>query len=60
MLTIKSSLTQIALLETRKSEKESDVATLDLFAQLRRDHIQRYREFISKATEIIHSKDGTQ
>ena len=50
---------EIETLEKKKSEKGSDVAVLDLFAQFRRDHVQRYREFISKALKIIHSKDGT-
>jgi hypothetical protein len=50
---------EIKTLEMSKVEKGSDVATLDLFAQLRRDHIQRYREFISKALKIIQGKNGT-
>jgi hypothetical protein len=49
---------EIKTLETSKAEKGSDVATLDLFAQFRRDHIQRYREFISRALKIIQGKNG--
>ncbi len=50
---------EIKALETSKAEKGSDVATLDLFVQLTRDHIQRYREFIKKALIIIQGKNGT-
>lgn len=50
---------EIKMLEKSKSEKGSDAATLDLFVQLRRDHIQRYREFIKKALIIIQAKKGT-
>jgi len=50
---------EIKMLEASKTEKGSDVATLDLFAQFTRDHIQRYREFIKKALIIIQGKNGT-
>ncbi len=50
---------EIKTLETSKAEKGADVAALDLFAQLTRDHIQRYREFIKKALIIIQGRNGT-
>jgi hypothetical protein len=50
---------EIKRLEKEKSEKGSDVSVLDLFAQFKRDHIQRYREFIKKALIIIQGKSGT-
>ncbi len=50
---------EIKTLEKSKTEKGSDVAVLDLFARFRRDHIQRYREFIKKALIIIQGKSGT-
>ena len=50
---------EIKTLEKRKSEKGSDAGELDWFAQQRRDHIERYREFIKKALMIIQGKNGT-
>jgi len=50
---------EIKALEKRKSEKGSDAGELDWFAQQRKDHIQRYREFIKKALTIIQGKKGT-
>jgi len=50
---------EIETYETNKAEKGADIVTLDLWAQLTRDHIQRYREFIQKALTIIQGKAGT-
>jgi hypothetical protein len=50
---------EIKTLETSKAEEGLDPAALDLFARLRRDHIQRYREFIEKALIVIQGKKGT-
>ena len=50
---------EIKTLEKRKSEKGSDAGELDWFAQQRRDHIERYREFIKKASMVIQGKNGS-
>ena len=50
---------EIKGLKKEKSKKGADVSVLDMFAQFKRDHIQRYREFIKKSLIIIRGKNGT-
>ncbi len=50
---------EILSLEQQKSEPHADIATLELFVRFRRDHIERYQEFIRKASAIIQRRKGT-
>jgi len=50
---------EINSLELQKSGSQADLSTIDLFMRLRRDHIERYREFIRKASALIQSEKRT-
>jgi hypothetical protein len=45
---------EILSLEKQKSKRQADIFTLELLVRFRHDHIERYREFIRKASAIIN------
>jgi hypothetical protein len=50
---------EIDSLERKKSGGQEDISTLEIFIRLRKDHIERYREFIRNASTIILSGKRT-
>jgi hypothetical protein len=47
---------EIKTLEKKRAEGQEDSSVLEIFVQLRRDHIERYQEFLRKASAIIEDK----
>lgn len=50
---------EVLSLEQQKSGEQADISTLELLMRFQRDHIERYRGFIERASAIIESSKGT-
>jgi hypothetical protein len=47
---------EIKTLEKKRAQGQENSSVLEIFVQLRRDHIERYQEFLRKASAIIEDK----